>query len=182
MKRLTIAAACLASVAVGTIGGHYALMPHDLAYRPVKAPQVQATPKATPDRFAPSSAWVHAGPLDQLDAYSAMVKEVDANQTCLRDVAHSYRGVFADDGKAYQDLPSTTHPGMHYRMGEYVKGVCDGPGANLGWHKVGHELADVLAEGGSKGADSFDWEDRCLTTNDGEADLVVCDDGRTDAL
>jgi hypothetical protein len=95
------------------------------------APAHQATQRT--GRYAPSAQWLKADLASRGEAYALMVGMVGHEQTCMADVAHSYRG--AVKGGAHQgwDLVSTLHPGKHYVMGPYVKGVCDRD-ADLGFY------------------------------------------------
>lgn len=163
------------AVVVGATGGHL-LMPSDTAaLTPVKAAIADPTPATDP--YAPSKAWLHAGPEQQVEAYSSMVGQV--NDSCMRDVQHSYLGLFLTPKGEHPDLPSKQHPGQDHHFGAFTKGACDGPGADGGWPKVDPLFAEALAqdayETGVKGHDEAYFQ-TCLYRS-GDTAWVVCPDG-----
>lgn len=174
--KLAIGLGMALALATGATVGHL-LLPRDVAAAdPTPTVAASKAPKTErPDPFAPSRAWLHAGPEQRVEAYAVMVAEVGADQTCMRDVQHSYQGLFKDTGKEHADTPSKLHPGEHHQYDEYVQGVCDGPGADGGWSKVDREFADALAEGGSKDDATRKWEE-CLYL-EGDTTWIACPDG-----
>lgn len=119
MRGRLIGAVCGAAVVAGAVGGHL-LMPYDLA---AGAP---SQPLARTGQYAPSAQWRHADLATRADVYESMVGLVGHEQTCMADVAHSYQGaVKGSHMLTGWDVPDHLHPGKHYKMGGYVKGVCD---------------------------------------------------------
>lgn len=183
----TVAALCGLAVVGGAVIGH-ALLPRDVAaagpvpatttpspFKPVKPSQSDSW-RPPLLKFGPSNAWLKAGPEQRAEAYSVLVKEVNANQTCMRDVQHSYRGLFADTGKEHQDTPSKLHPGEHHEFGEFEQGVCDGPSANADWSPVDPLFAEALAQDATvKGHDERYFRS-CLFL-EGDTTWIVCPDG-----
>jgi hypothetical protein len=124
VKITVLAAAALAALAgAATVG----LSADPVTYSHPESVPVASTPVPVPseNKYPSSGAWINAGPEQRAEAYAAMVGAVNAEQTCLADVAHSYRGLRADVAGEHYEMPSKLHPGQHHEFGEYAEGVCD---------------------------------------------------------